>query len=511
MLVFLVFALHGAYPVPDSNEAHYLAKARHYWDPVWAAGDQFLESSDAHQTFYWTFGWLTLWLPLETVAWTGRAITWLLLAWGWRRLSEAIVPLPLFSLLTAAAFVGLSEAAHMAGEWVVGGIEAKGIAYAAVFFALAALVREQWRTAWILLGVAAAMHVLVGGWSMVGAAVAWFAAGNRRPLLSKMLPAVAIAVVLALPSVWFGISLTQGIDTETIRQANYIYVFERLPHHLSATGFSAGFVARHLLLALVWLLLITMTPLARPGERHLRWFVATALALALTGFALSWVFQDSTEWLAALMRFYWFRSSDVFVPVGAAVALLRFVVMLLETRMRIGQLWLGGLLTAIALDSFQQFKHLPVELPWRETMPTPRADKNVEYDDWMDVCRWINENTPTDARVLTPRGAATFKWRTGRAEVATWKDVPQDAPAIVRWWDRLNSLYATGSDDPDDRWHSSIAEAGVSRVAELVARYEVDYLIVPLRDDVERLPVKPLYENASYAVYGAEQFKLAAR
>ena len=68
VLVFAIFALHGAYPTPDSNEAHYLAKAKHYWHPDWAAGDFFLETADAHQVFYWTFGWLTLWLSLDAVA-----------------------------------------------------------------------------------------------------------------------------------------------------------------------------------------------------------------------------------------------------------------------------------------------------------------------------------------------------------------------------------------------------------------------------------------------------------
>ena len=144
LLIFAVFFLHGAYGVPDSNEAHYLTKAKHYWDSDWAAGDVFLESADAHQVFYWTFGWLTLWLSLEQTAWVGRVATWLLLAWGWQRLSMAAVSRRWIAVLTAAVFVGLNENAHMAGEWVVGGIEAKGFAYALVFFALEQLVRGRW-------------------------------------------------------------------------------------------------------------------------------------------------------------------------------------------------------------------------------------------------------------------------------------------------------------------------------------------------------------------------------
>ena len=82
LAIFALFALQGAWPVPDVNEAHYLGKAAHYWNPDWIRGDFFLDSADSHKVFYFTFGWLTLWLPLPAVAWTGRIIAWLLMAWS---------------------------------------------------------------------------------------------------------------------------------------------------------------------------------------------------------------------------------------------------------------------------------------------------------------------------------------------------------------------------------------------------------------------------------------------
>ena len=133
MLIFLMFFLYAGWPPPDVNEAHYLAKAKHYWQPAWCPTDHFLESADAHLVFYWTFGWLTRLSPLPVAAWLGRFFTWFLLAWSWRRLSWAVIPRPFASLLTAWGFLLFSGRCHMAGEWVVGGVEAKGIAYALVF------------------------------------------------------------------------------------------------------------------------------------------------------------------------------------------------------------------------------------------------------------------------------------------------------------------------------------------------------------------------------------------
>ncbi|MBN1908845.1 MAG: hypothetical protein JW818_03825, partial [Pirellulales bacterium] len=119
-LIFLVFCLHGAWPVPDVNEAHYLGKAIHYWNPNWVGDDFFLDSQDTHTVFYFTFGWLSLWLRPVVLAWTGRLITWALLAWAWRRLSFAVAPRAWWSVLTAAMLVGLVEYFNMAGEWIVG-------------------------------------------------------------------------------------------------------------------------------------------------------------------------------------------------------------------------------------------------------------------------------------------------------------------------------------------------------------------------------------------------------
>ena len=80
LLIFLVFLVHGAWPVPEVNETHYLSKAKHYWDPTWCANDFFCATADAHQVFYWTFGWLSRLVSLPAMAWIGRGITYLLLA-----------------------------------------------------------------------------------------------------------------------------------------------------------------------------------------------------------------------------------------------------------------------------------------------------------------------------------------------------------------------------------------------------------------------------------------------
>ena len=289
LLVFGVFFVQGATPPPDVGETYYLGKAVHCWNPDWARGDFFLNTKDTHEVFYYTFGWLSLWLPLGTLAWVGRILTWGLLAWAWRRLSFALLPRRGCSVLTAALMVCLVQRCHMAGEWIVGGVEAKGFAFVLVLLGMESLVRGRWNRVWLLLGAASAFHVLVGGWSVVAAAIGWVlcrrsyrgwrrlllgdandtgslsqapsppaplpASGARgdqnpsppaplpacgargdldagAPPLWSMLPALLGGLLLSLPGLVPSITLNWGVDARTMAAANFIYVFRRLPHHL---------------------------------------------------------------------------------------------------------------------------------------------------------------------------------------------------------------------------------------------------------------------------------------
>ena len=255
--------------MPEVNEPYYLGKAIHYWNPHWASSDWFLQTTDTHTVFYFSVGWLALFLTPTVFAWTLRLLTWALLAWSWQRLSRAVVPQAWISVLTATLFVFLLQHYNMAGEWVIGGAEAKGFAFALVFLALEALVEGYWNRMWILLGVATAFHPLVGGWAAIAAGIVWLLrgwdssaanGGGQTAVLSPRscfrVDAPSIAFLIALPGLLPAMLMNRGADPATVRRAAEIYVFERFPHHLNPANFWAdGFVLPFLLLVGLWLLL----------------------------------------------------------------------------------------------------------------------------------------------------------------------------------------------------------------------------------------------------------------
>lgn len=555
-LILLVFFIEGAYPAPDVNEPNYLGKAIHFWNPQWAAGDFFLDSADAHYVFYFSFGWLSLLLPPAVLAWTGRLVTWALLAWAWRRLSWAVLPRRWYAVLSAALWAACLNRFHLAGEWVVGGVEAKGFAYVFFLLGLEALTLRRWNRAWILFGAAGAFHVLVGGWAVVAAGMVWAAmklierrgakqaganakvgsadlprreeeqlaavlpdtptmapspsenttvsaesavsSGGRllsadAPSLKTMAPALLIGGLLALPGlvpVWL---LNWGADPRVVIEANKIYVFERLYHHLDPLQFPPQFVLRFVLLAAGWLLLCRLTPADNP-RRMLRGMTLAALALALIGTGCGLLAIIDRGIAAGLLKYYWFRLSDAMVPMAAAFEAAALVAARRQFARGLDRWFWPMIITGLAA------LHVADLASIRPIPQAPRADKLPQYSHWRDLCDWIaaSDALPPNALFLTPRQSHTFKWYAGRPEVANWKELPQDAATIVEWYRRMREIYGTKRDDGATKFLNWPDELPRRKLDRLAVRYGFRYVVSSQR---VRLPYRIVYQNESYVLY----------
>jgi len=256
---------------------------------------------------------------------------------------------------------------------------------------------------------------------------------------------------------------------------------------------------------------VTVT-FSAPGEeewRRLRAFVAAAVIIALTGGAICWLSFYAEDLGAALLRFYWFRLADFAVPMGVALEGTSFALGRLRWRPAVAR-WpvaIAILLAGVHLGA--HLLRLPVAAPPRAYLVY--ADRSPEerldfYADWRDACSWIARpgNVPANDRFLTPMMSHTFKWYTGRAEVANWKEIPQDAVAIVEWWQRIEEVYVVGRRRPEDE---SLADLGAERLQELGARYEARYVVTVTQP---RLDLPVLYENQTYIVYRLRKLAVPA-
>ena len=501
LLIAVCFLLYAGQPAPDVNESHYLTKAKHFWDTSYCPGDLFLSSSFSHWLFYVCFGWMTKFMSLTAFAWTGRILTWSLMAFAWQRLSSAIVPLKFMSVLSALFFLLLNNKFHLAGEWVVGGFEAKGIAYFFVIYALSFLVRAQWKYVWPLLGAASAFHVLVGGWAVLACMFAaivvmvrrssnqstrmeyWKSQANLawKPLL--------IGGILALPGILPPLISDFGSPAEARQLAAEVYVGQRIAHHLDFAAFPTWFVARFAVLILFWGLLYLWLKnrlMSNPVIFHrklepLQDFATGALLISFCGLVISGLADSGSPFCESLLKFYWFRLADFALPATISLACCFVIAYWLELendvfRRASSVIFTVCVFLAAALLFVERHQ---LRIPNADVRSLPQYPDSEErfrqsQQNWVKVCEWVRENTAEDAVFLTPYQQQTFKWYALRTEVVSWKDIPQDANSIVQWQQRLKDIQ-----EPQQYSELGLLVYNDDQLTELAQKYGADYLVMP--------------------------------
>ncbi len=505
-LIVLLFFLFVGPLTPEVNEPHYLSKARHYWNPQWCPEDHFLNSGDAHGVFYWSFGWITTLVSFPVAAWIGRVICWIGIAVSWQRMIAKIDNRPWIGFLAMAAGLAGINYLHMAGEWLIGGVEAKCFAYAIAFWAIGDALSQRWNRAWILLGVASAFHVLVGGWMVVCLMISWLLCPQQRASLRSMLPGLFLGGAISLVGVVPLLLLNREATDIQSNWASYYYVYERLSHHLVVHTFSDPFKWRFSLATVGWA--ITAWILRNEDKlRVLNGIVAGSVVLVLIGVAIDqWFFNIVEDWLMAtkLLRLYWYRIADIMVPLALALNVILLLQRIGQDRPKLTKVGYLGLSLLVGLGMI-------VRIADRWTATASPADRSSLVSDpnaWIQTCHWVRENTDSDAICLTPRLQSSFKWYAERAEVVTTKDVPQDDVKLLEWRERRG----------DTHWRSvhsrnTLSLAGLTEedIRELAATYGFRYVIVDRklanRDEMEvswsfpKLYPTDSLEKASYEVY----------
>ncbi|MEM6980377.1 MAG: hypothetical protein AAF539_11990, partial [Planctomycetota bacterium] len=328
IMLLAVCFIYAGDPPPAVNEAHYLVKAKNFWQPQWCQNDLFAASGKAHWLFYVVFGWPTQLVSLTTTAWIGRGVGWTLIACGWTTLGRT---LELSDRTIVAAFLiwlaGI-EYANLAGEWVVGGIEAKVPAYGLVLFGLSDLLRNRWRRVWIWFGAAAAFHVLTGGWSVVAAMIAYgiryqpWRGGHPRPTFfsKELFIGGSLSLVGLVPPLAMNWEAT---DSETNAAAR-TYAYFRISHHLTPAAFHLSWYLRHFGLVVLTAATVIVWRRQAKADHPLHRLVAFGLgafAITTAGLIVGILPAIAPDFAAKLLRLYWFRLGDGMVPMILALTL----------------------------------------------------------------------------------------------------------------------------------------------------------------------------------------------
>jgi len=398
--------------------------------------------------------------------------------------------IPLIGTLSAMLWLAGMFWGHLAGEWVAGGAEAKVAAYALIFFSFGFFFRERWTIGWLYLGIACAFHVITGLWVFLGsllicAVLEYQTSGSKQSwsaILRECWLKQGWGIMLATLGLIIGaippLVLDWGVPTGITTQAALIQVYGRLGHHLAPTQFSAVRWQAFSVLLAITVVLIALSiaanrsrnptknrkPNAEAGwPTGLKWLVGHgifAFSVAAVACVIDWGGSGlSRDVVAKILKYYWFRWNDVAMPMAAMGA----------------GLWLT---TSLRSENLQ----------------------TQELADWLAVCEFVREQTDASALWLTPRNQQTFKWHTGRGEVAAWKDMPQDAASVVEWSRRLVDAYPLDAERKLIPWSTE-------KIMELHQHYGFRYVLIDRRVRGQSPPLLPLLyprsdeENATFSVF----------
>ena len=495
------------------NEVDVLPLAKQFVDRSWIATDWYLNLETNYRfLFQAIFGWSIVHYGFLATSIVGRLICYSFVALGLVLLGQKLrLSLPYLLLVTVVVtYQGYLQGA-IAGEWFVGGLEAKAVAYGLILIAIPLMLGRHYVLMSLLLGLATSFHVLVGGWAVLTAIgwlairpqQRWFKLGQKIWLLLLTYIAASIFAIPVLLKQLFSVEPTGDIS------ASFIYVFLRLPHHLNPFAWHPILWIRLIVYLLLWAA-CTISLKKEADSRgwtqsdrsrfELAEFTLISLIPFIGGIAVAFIDRQG-EWL----KYYPFRFGDMMLPLTTCLLVAcnletKFAVKKRKFRPLLIAVLIGVLFTQVTV--FTQQAIASVEFP--------AEPQNVDPQ-WKLMSDWIHDYTPQDAIIIShPWKLASFTWMTERATIVKLKMFPQSKKSIVEYYQRLNDLsdgalakIYFGNEPLDQIKTVKAISAGFShlnrdRVIKLMEKYHASYF---LTEEQHHLDLEIVHRQSPYVLY----------
>ncbi len=503
------------------NEVDVLPLARQYFDPSWIPGDWYLNQAAGYRLLFQTLvGWLIVNWGFLAASIIGRSLCYVLVAIGLVLIGKQLrLSLP-FLLLAIVLFTYLNksyEQGVIAGEWIVGGLEAKAFAYGFVLVAIAFLLAKRYLFTALLLGVATSFQVLVGGWAFMTIA-GWFCLHYSKRLgqISQAIPQLLLAYIsasiFAIPAVWQQIAAAKPININNdIPSPSYIYVYLRLSHHLNPFTWSSEQWIKPILYLLVLLVsMILLKKLADKGEYqeqadYARQELGELALVSLIPFFLGIViafFDSQGQWL----QYYPFRFADVILPLTGCLLFACILEHFLLAHQHKLKLTICTVLISWALS----LQIIPFYQNFLALGQFPAQEQNVSPE-WKEMSNWIRLNTAKNAVIISnPVELDNFSWLTERPTIAKFKLFAQTKARILEQyqrWDDLSgnsvlSAYLKSGSLSKQKTRKVLANGyahlTVAQVETLMTKYKANYFLTNV---AHHLDLETAHRQSPYILY----------
>lgn len=370
----------------------------------------------------------------------GRILSYIFISYSYIYLSR-ILKLNFFtSSLTYIIFLyffknGIGDA----GEWIVGGLEAKVFAYSLCIFSLSSFLKDNHKRGFLFAGLSLSMHLLVGVYNLF----------CLIPLLLSCLKQKKIEFINLLQGIsYFMIAGIIGISeiinslflntSQIIQEKGWdIYVNIRVPHHV-IPDFSSNTWIKLIILTLVTLLFLK-------SKHHTKRLVAlyslSSIIIIVIGFVIYYFLESH------YMRYYFFRFSDVILPFLTLVLIatlhhrIKYIYLLL-----ISIIIIPNIIKKDSLSEFLSSKSYNINSIKAKTNQLHRKQESSQDT---KISEWIIQNTNNSDQFIVPPDNLYFCISTEREIFVSWWMLPsqydyksvENLPSdMIEWYDRLKLL-----------------------------------------------------------------------
>jgi hypothetical protein len=489
----------------DINEVDVLPLAKQYADPSWIPGDWYLNQPPGYRLLFdLLFGRLILVLGFIDTSILGRLICYVLVALGLVLISRKLfLSLP-WLLIAVGLFLYINKSQGVAAaETLVGPLEPKSIAYGLVLLAIAQMLNGRFYSLALMLGLATSLHVLVGGWALI-TVLGWLALRWKTRFGSIKHFGLFLGIYLLASVFAFKPTLEQLFSTPSNSSVapSYIYVFQRLPHHLDPLSWRSLWWIEPtiylLVLALsVWLLWRQQQSDRQSWQYIARMELAQFTFISLIPFIFGLIVAPFDR-QGKLLQYYPFRLGDMMLPLNTC---LLFVCVLEQTfRGQTRRLLLTICMILLSVKCSIQ------AVTFEKQILTLGQFPNVNPE-FKALCSWVRIHTPANTTVVSPPvDFVEFTWMAERPTIANFKLLPQTKASILLWYERLSDLsglpVATLAQKNKQEFKRMLANGydrlTTDRANDLMTKYQATYFMTNAE---HQLDFPTAYHNSHYVLY----------
>ncbi len=387
------------------------------------------------------------------------------------------------------------------------------LAHALILFVLTALIKERYRLAIFLTGLAILLHLQIGI-TLALMTSPLYLIKLREFGLKEVLLLAMLAIIPASPALWHvGHMLQRGLASSQISSAFYIDF--RHPHHFELISAVAAFwVAGHLaVIAFAYRFFNkererlrlqssgnASVPDRRDQSREAYVFLTSSIgklliccltlaALCLIHFTDYYLIKNDK-----LAQVQFLRVSPLITALGA-ISFLLFINRLLKNQKLTALINIVLILAAIGWSWFSPRK---AEVPYYFGVKRFAEHQS----NWADAARWVKANGPRDTIYLAPPGRNGFSVLSERSIVAEFKLNPDGSMFLAEWLERLRDL--AGGELPNGHGFENrkLLDQAFEKLTEeqllaLSRKYNAAYAIL---DKDSKAQFEVVYQNKSYRV-----------